>query len=196
MGSELVLWDSWDTRVDSESDDGTGSRGEGRTLIPGKKIPRDFKCNSCTKCKHQRKGTFYCRVEHLHLVAPDCDSTDQETPWSPPEGFFTWLRTEGYVECKTDEEVYQLALDDPWQLMTFPWHRAAGGRLEDPDKTRERDAAARSRAMMQQDASRLPWISRKGVGSSGFGGPGRPGLVGACVSLKGGKGPPRDQVCL
>ncbi|CAM9132663.1 unnamed protein product [Discosporangium mesarthrocarpum] len=105
----------------------------------------------------------------MHFIAPDCDSVDQETPWVPPPGFFAWIRETGYApSCKTDDDVYQLALSDPWQRKSFPWHRASGAMLEDSEDTEE---------ALRLDLEALPWISRKGIGSSGFGGPGRTGVV-------------------
>lgn len=43
------------------------------------------------------QGTFYCRVNQLHLWAPGWDDEDQKKPWDPPRNFLKWLRNSGPV---------------------------------------------------------------------------------------------------
>ncbi|CAN0497702.1 unnamed protein product, partial [Ectocarpus sp. 12 AP-2014] len=90
-------------------------------------IPRRFKCSRCAKCKYQSKGTFYCRVNQLHLVAPGWEDADQTATWDPPRGFLKWLRNAGpVVGCETDQDVLDLSLRNPLFLDSFPWYRSAG----------------------------------------------------------------------
>lgn len=81
---------------------GGGSGGGDNGLLPNATaIPQRFSCSRCAKCKHQSKGTFYCRVILLHLFAPSWEDIDQETAWDIPRGFLKWLRREGPLEgCK------------------------------------------------------------------------------------------------
>ena len=68
-------------------------------------IPQRFSCSRCAKCKHQSKGTFYCRVILLHLFAPSWEDADQSKAWEIPRGFLKWLRREGPVErCEVRPE--------------------------------------------------------------------------------------------
>lgn len=47
------------------------------------------------------QGTFYCRVNQLHLLAPGWEDADQKATWKPPPGFLRWLRDQGpVVGCK------------------------------------------------------------------------------------------------
>lgn len=61
-------------------------------------VPVRFSLNRCAKCKHQSKGTYYCRVSNLHLYAPDWEEVNPMRPWVPPTGFLQWLRTDGPVK--------------------------------------------------------------------------------------------------
>ena len=85
-------------RGNGEAGRDNGGDGDDRLLPSATVIPQRFACSRCAKCKHQSKGTYYCRVILLHLFAPSWEDADQGRPWEIPRGFLKWLRREGPLE--------------------------------------------------------------------------------------------------
>lgn len=103
--SRLIQPDNDDGGAGRPASRGANEDPDGDGLVPStNSIPVRFSCSRCTKCKYQSRGTFYCRVSQLHLLAPAWDEHDQTKRWEIPRGYLKWLRREGPVEgCEVRE---------------------------------------------------------------------------------------------